>query len=721
MNTVKISKELYRQMVEASPASIMTVRDEEFVFVNPAAARMFGYSAPKEMLRMSVWKVLPPESYRLIKGRIKRFESGLDNPYEQIKMLRKDGRLITVESASVPLKGSDKSAAVIIARDISDRIKLESELKESRKRFKSLFENAPEAMVIIDIQTGKFVGANEHALKLFGYTHKDFVELGPLDISPPLQPDGRASRELVQDKIQELVVNKPETFEWVHKHSSGKDIICEIHHARLPSGKQNLFCAIAIDITEKKHLEKDLKESEERFRSFMDNLPAEVYIKDDNDRHIYGNKEVLKGMKKKPDEFIGLTTQDFFPSEIADRLIELDRKIIHENAPKIVEEWRNIAKDDKRWRRDIKFPIRLESGKNLLGGIAIDITDIKLSGEKLKTALSEIKILKNQLEKENIFLKEEIKAQYSHETIVGKSNAINNILGLAEKVAAEETSVLITGETGTGKEMLARAIHDMSPRKRKTMITVNCAALPETLIESELFGREKGAFTGAISKRVGRFEAADGSTIFLDEIGDLPAEMQVKLLRVLHEGQFERLGSSASITVDTRVVAATNRNQEQLVREGKFRNDLYYRLNVFPIELPPLRERSEDIPMLVWHFVEQYRKSMNKIVENIPKHTMAMLRSYAWPGNIRELKNVIERSMILTTGRTLQLGRHLLQKGAELNAPKLLRDVEKNHIQTILNLCHWKVSGKKGAAEMLGLKESTLRARMKKLGIQRNK
>jgi transcriptional regulator with GAF, ATPase, and Fis domain len=339
---------------------------------------------------------------------------------------------------------------------------------------------------------------------------------------------------------------------------------------------------------------------------------------------------------------------------------------------------------------------------------------------ELQDSFDKIKRLKDRLAQENILLRQEIEIQFRHDEIVGDSDTMEGVLKQAEMVAKQDTSVLILGETGTGKELLGRAIHNMSPRKDRAMIKVNCAALPATLIESELFGREKGAFTGALSRQVGRFEAADGSTIFLDEIGDLPLEMQAKLLRVLHDGQFERLGSAESVTADVRVIAATNHNLEQEMREGRFRQDLYYRLSVFPITVPPLRERREDIPLLVWSFVREFGESMGKSILEISKKDMDKLKSYSWPGNVRELKNIIERAMILSPGTTL----HLDQMGSEdveTMHSITLRGVEKSHILEILENTGWKISGRNGAAEVLGLKESTLRARMKKLGIQRKK
>ncbi len=338
----------------------------------------------------------------------------------------------------------------------------------------------------------------------------------------------------------------------------------------------------------------------------------------------------------------------------------------------------------------------------------------------LQMSYEEIKQLKKRLEHENIFLRQEIEIQFRHDEIVGDSDAMKGVLSQAEMVAKQDTSILILGETGTGKELIARAIHNISPRKNRAMIKVNCAALPATLIESELFGREKGAFTGALARQVGRFEAADGSTIFLDEIGDLPLEMQAKLLRVLHDGQFERLGSAESVFADVRVIAATNHNLEQEMREGRFRQDLYYRLSVFPITVPPLRERREDIPLLAWSFVREFGESMGKSISEISKKDMDTLKSYSWPGNVRELKNIIERAMILSTGATLHLD-PMSSGDVEAMHSMTLEGVEKSHILEVVESTGWKISGRNGAAEVLGLKESTLRARMKKLGIQRKK
>jgi transcriptional regulator with GAF, ATPase, and Fis domain len=337
---------------------------------------------------------------------------------------------------------------------------------------------------------------------------------------------------------------------------------------------------------------------------------------------------------------------------------------------------------------------------------------------RLREQLEEIQRLKLQLEKENIYLRKEIELQNVHEEIVGRSKAMIGILAQVEQVARTDSTVLIEGETGTGKELLARAVHRLSARKDRPLVTVNCASLPPTLIESELFGREKGAYTGALTRMTGRFEAADGATLFLDEIGELPQDVQAKLLRVLEHGRFERLGSTKPLQVNVRIIAATNRDLARAAAEGKFRNDLYYRLNVFPIAIPPLRERSEDIPPLVWAFVRQYEKKMGKRIDHIPRKSMEDLQNHPWPGNARELRNVVEHAMIVSTGRILDV-RVPQRVSSEVSANIRLEDAERRHILGVLQKSGWRLAGRGGAAEILGLKRTTLQSKMKKLGIRR--
>jgi formate hydrogenlyase transcriptional activator len=336
---------------------------------------------------------------------------------------------------------------------------------------------------------------------------------------------------------------------------------------------------------------------------------------------------------------------------------------------------------------------------------------------------SEIQRLKDRLQAENVYLAEEIKTHQGFEEIVGRTPALKRVLSGIEQVAGTDTTVLITGETGTGKELVARAIHRHSRRRDRALVSVNCGAISPTLVESELFGHERGAFTGASSRKIGRFELADGGTLFLDEIGDLGLDLQVKLLRVLQEGEFERLGGTKTIKVDVRVLAATNDDLQAAVEEGRFRADLYYRLNVFPIQVPPLRERKDDIPVLMRHFVLKYAAQMGKNIQHIPKQTLDALSAYNWPGNIRELANISERSVIVSQGSTLELGDWIAPRGAAPAASLVtsLRQMDRNQILAALEETKWRVSGPSGAAARLGLKPTTLEARMKKLGIMRPK
>lgn len=341
----------------------------------------------------------------------------------------------------------------------------------------------------------------------------------------------------------------------------------------------------------------------------------------------------------------------------------------------------------------------------------------KRAEEQNRDRLHEIQALKEQLEKDNVYLRSEVKLLHEHGEIVGESKAIQQVLIKAEQVAPTESTVLILGETGTGKELLAREIHAMSRRGARPLVTVNCASLPPSLIESELFGREKGAYTGALSRMTGRFETAEGSTLFLDEIGELPYEVQGKLLRVLENGTFERLGSTKTIKIDVRIISATNCDLAHEVKEGRFRKDLFYRLNVFPITIPPLRERTEDIPALVWTFVRQIENRMGKRIENIPQKSIDALGNYPWPGNVRELKNVIEHAMIISR-KNLEITPPSFSDDDDLYGDTL-EDVERKYILRVLERTRWRIAGKSGASEILGVKRTTLYAMLKNLGIQR--
>ncbi|MDI6755654.1 MAG: sigma 54-interacting transcriptional regulator [Thermodesulfobacteriota bacterium] len=492
------------------------------------------------------------------------------------------------------------------------------------------------------------------------------------------------------------------------------------------------------DITDQKRAEEALKISETRYRRLFETAQDGILILDAETGQISDvNPFLIEMLGYSHEEFLGKKLWEigaFKDREAAKAaFLELQNKgyVRYENLPLETKEGRPIA---------VEFVsnVYLVNHHKVIQCNIRDITERKLIAEalqqahnelerrveertvELRTALSETKTMKDQLEAENIYFRQEIKMKHQFDHILGQSDGLKYVLYRAEQVAPTNTTVLILGETGTGKELIAAAIHNLSPRKDRPLISVNCAALPANLIESELFGREKGAFTGADTRQVGRFEVANGSTLCLDEIGELPLEAQAKLLRAIQHNEFERLGSSHTIKVDARIVATTNRNLEEEVRKGRFRQDLYYRLNVFPITVPPLRQRKEDIPLLVQAFIERYARKLGKQITSIQKETMKALQDYPWPGNVRELESVLERAVILCPGPVLQLADKLEISSLPLSSTvRTLEEMERNQILKTLSETRWRIEGKDGAAAILGLHPSTLRARMHKLGIVR--
>lgn len=470
------------------------------------------------------------------------------------------------------------------------------------------------------------------------------------------------------------------------------------------------------------HTVDQLRDSEERFRNMADNAPVMIWVT--------GTDTLCSYLNKRWFDFTGRTAEEELGEGWIRSVHPEDYEACHEtyisnfNARQPFEmEYRvRRSNGEYRWVYDSGVP-RFSFDGAFLGyiGSAIDITERKASEVALRTANEELHQLKNQLEAENIYLQQELQRDEKFGEIVGDSDAIKYVLFKITQVAPTDSTVLITGETGTGKELVARAIHGASSRKDRPLIKVNLAALSPTLIESELFGHEKGAFTGAVGRKQGRFELADGGTIFLDEIGELPLELQVKLLRVIQENEFERLGGSRTLKVDVRIIAATNRNLKLEVEQGTFREDLWYRLNVYPITVPPLRQRREDIPLLVEHFAAMYAKKAGKSISSVSPRAMQSLKDHSWPGNIRELANVIERAVIHTQGSALHVVDQFEPADDDSVPTQTLEEVERDYILRTLESTGWRVEGKHGAAKVLGLNPSTLRTRMLKLGIQRGR
>ena len=448
----------------------------------------------------------------------------------------------------------------------------------------------------------------------------------------------------------------------------------------------------------------------------MDSMPGLSYIFSKDGHLVAWNKQAEDFFGYSKEEMQNKFVLDFIDEAYHESTMQEIQKVFRDGYGQI--EYELVTKTGQRLHGLGSGSLVIVDDKEYMIGLAQDITELVSARNKIKDQIEEINKLNEQLRAENVYLKDQLELSDLRKDIIGKSEALNYILFKIKEVAPTDASVLIEGETGTGKELFAQAIHKQSNRKDKAFIKVNCASIPENLIESELFGHEKGAFTGAIEKRIGRFELANGGTIFLDEIGELPIDMQPKLLHVLQKGEFERIGSSKTIKTDVRVVAATNKNLEKEIKNGHFRKDLYYRLNVFPLTIPPLRERKADIVPLIEYFTKSYSRKYSKHIKVIPKKAIKLFEEYSWPGNIRELENVIERAVITSHSQKLNI-EILPENNIDNSENNTLEEHEKNYIVKVLEKTHWKISGPGGAASILKINPETLRSRMRKLGINR--
>ena len=476
---------------------------------------------------------------------------------------------------------------------------------------------------------------------------------------------------------------------------------------------------ILAHVLQRKFILQKISIEKEWSEAIMEGMPQLSYVMNSEGRLVRWNKNYQDLVGYSAEELPNKTPRDFLSDEHYKEVSEELQKIMEDGQERSVE-YDIITKSGK------IIPSYYGSGKlvkiggeSYIAGQSVDISEMKQAQEKITIQLKEISALKDELEAENIYLRKELMSAGSFAEIVGESDTLKHVLYRVEQVSPLDTTVLLEGETGTGKELFARAIHQRSKRNKKPLITVNCASLPASLIESELFGHEKGAFTGALQKQIGRFELADGGTLFLDEVGEIPIELQAKLLRVLQEGTFERVGNPRTINVDVRVIAATNKNLEEEISGGRFRMDLFYRLNVFPITVIPLRQRVSDIPLLVEHFVKRFNKTMGKNITRIPKKVIKHLKAYSWPGNIRELENIIERAMIVSNSSVLAVEQLQIPDYAGKEKFQPLAEHERDYITKVLDRTLWRINGPNGAAQILDIHPETLRSRMKKLGIER--
>ena len=617
----------------------------------------------------------------------------------------------------VRLPGGEGWGLLNAGWETTERKQTEDALRESEERFGKAFRANPQPMTLTTVADGEYIYVNESFLSISGYTSDEVLGHTSLELRIWETLECRADfiRQLMERGSLVNVETKLRT-----KDGSFRLLLSSAE--RLDVGGVECLLIASSDITERMQAQQALQESEARFRNMADTAPVMIWVESDENLCTYVNQQWC--------DFTGLTMEQSLGTGWAECIHPEDRARCLETHCDAFERREPFHQEYRLRRADAVYHWIIASGAPRFStkgvfrgyiGTCLDITDRKESEESLRLAHEEVSKLKTQLQEENVYLQEEIRLQQNFGEIIGESDALKYVLFKIEQVAPTDSTVLITGETGTGKELVADAIHQASTRADRPLVRVNCAALAASLIESELFGHEKGAFTGAVGNKVGRFELANGATIFLDEIGELPPESQGKLLRVIQEGEFERLGSSRTSKVDVRIIAATNRNLDLEVKKGLFREDLWYRLNVFPITVPPLRQRREDIPLLVEHFVSKFAKKLGKVITSVSPTTLKSLRDYSWRGNVRELANVIERAVINSQGSVLRISENFgLETIEELTlSTKTLEEIERDYILRVLEDRAWRIEGRHGAARLLGLNPSTLRTRMMKLGIHR--
>jgi formate hydrogenlyase transcriptional activator len=780
------SEKRYRVVAESASDVIVTMDETSTIlFINAAVERVFGYT-PKELIGRKL-TVLMPESLR------RRHEEGMH------RYLETDKRTFSWNSASFP--GLHKSRGRIIVdmsfaesrmgqrrlftgimRDVTERKRAESRLNTQHAVTRILSESdsiakaAPRLIQSIcecldweygemwrlDPQTNLLTCCEtwhlpSRDLTGFASASREFSFSSGLGLPGRVWKSGRPAwiSDLTADGncLRTSLTTKAGlqsafAFSIVLGDETLGIMVFFSHEIR--EADENLLQMMASigsqigQFGERKRAEEALRESEERYRNVVETQTELICRFLPDTTLTFVNDAYCRYFRRTREQLIGTKFLELIPFSARGAVLENIAMLCTYSETKASEHEHQVSRPDGSigWQRWINHLLVDRDGRFAeIQGVGRDITARKRAEEELKEALSEIKRLKERLEAENVYLRSEVLGVHRYGEMTGESEGIKKVLEQVGQVAPTDMTVLILGETGTGKELVARLVHERSGRRERPLVKVNCSTLPAELIESELFGHERGAFTGAVSKQVGRFELADGGTIFLDEVGELPLRLQSKLLRVLQEGEFERLGSAKTVKVDVRVVAATNRNLNEAAQRGRFRADLYYRLNVYPIEIPPLRERKGDIGLLAEVFLQESGRRLGKSFEKMPDEMIEALGAYSWPGNVRELENVIGRAAIISTAPTLQLpdswNREVNLTSNSNRAPKsddprlssspvvnsereaTLGELEKTYILEVLNQTNWRIEGPKGAALILGLHPNTLRSRMNKLGVRR--
>jgi len=642
----------------------------------------------------------------------KAFKKGEGSHVADEVLWRLDGTSFSAEYWSYPIYRDDQViGAVMTFLDITERKQAEDGLRQSHHFLEHLTSAVPDAIFSIKVPERTINWAND-SFDVMGYEPEEYIGETTKKFyanSEDYGAVGNLQREAIR-KGDDMIRTEIAVL-----RKDGRVIPAELTATFYrEEGELSQITALVGDISDRKMAQETLAKSEAKYRGLVDNSLVGVFTSKLDGRLVFVNDAMARMFNfDSPEAMIAEGSLERWsdPKDRERMLAELQKhgKVTNFEAKTVTHTGRHIHV--------------LFSGKSLgdsILGMVMDITDRKEAETELKEAYTEIEQLQIQLKAESVYLQEEIKLEHNFENIIGQSEPLKYVLHRVEMVAPQESAVILLGETGTGKELVARALHQLSSRNKRPLVKVNCAALPAELIESELFGREKGAFTGATTSQVGRFELANNSTLFLDEIGELSLELQAKLLRVLESGEFERLGSPRTLHSDARIIAATNRDLESEVRKKSFREDLWYRLKVFPITIPPLRDRIEDIPLLVNDFVKLFSRDMGKRAEalEISQGSMQALQSYSWPGNVRELKHMVESALISLKGNQLHFD---LPKtpGFATGKLKSFEEMERDYMLEVLKAKNWKIGGKDSASSILGLPPSTLRSRIKKLGLKR--
>jgi len=700
----------WREIVDNIPGLVATMGAMgEVEFLNRQTLEYFG-KTNEELKNWALTDAIHPDDLpRIIEARIKSIEQGRIYDVEH-RCRRADGVYRWFQVRGLPVRDTENkiTAWYLLLTDIDDRKRAEEKLKQSEEDLRTITDTIRQFIVVL-APDGTTLYVNQVALDLTGYTKDQLDEQGFW--ARVVHPDD--VNRLRDERRDRLLRGVPFDLEFRALFKSGQYRwqLMQYNPLKDESGQIFRWYSTATDIDDRKRAEEKLRQSEEELRTITDTIRQPIVVLAPDGALLYANRVALDNSGRTLDEWkgTGYIARILHPDD-ADRVVDERSAGLSKGIPFDSEMRLSFKNGQYRWQLVQYDPLKDESGKIIRWYVtATDIDDRKRTEERLHN--------------ENVVLREEIDRSSMFEEIVGSSKPMSHLLKKVEKVAPSDSTVLILGETGTGKELIARALHRRSKRAGRAFVKVNCAAIPQSLIASELFGHEKGAFTGALQRRVGRFEAANGGTLFLDEIGELPMETQIALLRVLQEKEFERVGSNHPISVDVRVIAATNRDLPSAVAAGSFRQDLFYRLNVFPVAVPPLRERVEDIPLLVEYFVGRFAKDAGKDIRHIRKETLEQLQRCRWPGNIRELQNVVERAVILCETDTFVVDESWLESETEESsrgeALSALDDPELEMIKATLAETHGRISGPSGAAAKLGMPRTTLESKLLRLGIDK--